>query len=128
MFSKLIRKKNMNVYDVFYKKRFLLRARAKNNEMALSRAMKSKRKELENERNPIKELKAFLVPKRPAIKKIFIKNPAAKELEEMPNFHITGSVRGMRKYCYGYYSLLVRCGSYIYNVGQKPELYYFFTN
>jgi hypothetical protein len=118
----------MNVYDVFYKENFLLRVRAKNNEMALSQAMESKKRELENERRPIEKSKAFFVSKCPPIKKIFVKNPAAKELEEMPNFHITGSVRGMRRFCYGYYSLLVRCGSYIYNVGRKPELYYFFTN
>lgn len=41
-----------------------------------------------------------------------------------PNFHITGSITGMRKQYYGKDALLVRCGSYVYNVTAKPEIYY----
>ena len=33
-----------------------------------------------------------------------------------PNFHKSGSVRGMKKFYYGKDALLVRCGDYIYNV------------
>lgn len=41
----------------------------------------------------------------------------------LPSFHHTGSVRGMKKRFYGRYALLVRCGSYIYNVTSKPSIY-----
>lgn len=37
-----------------------------------------------------------------------------------PNFHISGSIKGMRK-IYGKNALLVRWGSYIYNV--PPQIY-----
>lgn len=39
-----------------------------------------------------------------------------------PNFHKSGSVLGMKKNVYGMNALLVRCGSYIYNV--PSEVYY----
>lgn len=42
-----------------------------------------------------------------------------------PNFHHTGSVVGMRKLFYGKNALLVRCGSYIYNVSSEPDIYFF---
>lgn len=41
-----------------------------------------------------------------------------------PCFDVTGSVQGMRKHFYGKDALLVRCGSYIYNVSRRPEIYY----
>ena len=44
-------------------------------------------------------------------------------IERFPNFHKTGSVRGMRKLYYGKGCLLVRCGSYIYNVSAEPNIY-----
>ena len=37
-------------------------------------------------------------------------------ISRVPNFHKTGSVRGMRKLYYGADCLLVRCGDYIYNL------------
>lgn len=37
-------------------------------------------------------------------------------IEQYPNFHKSGSVRGMKKLYYGKDAMLVRCGSYIYNV------------
>ena len=36
-----------------------------------------------------------------------------------PNFHKSGSIRGMK-----IAALLVRCGSYIYNVTSEPNIYY----
>ena len=41
-----------------------------------------------------------------------------------PNFHKSGSIRGMKKQYYGVAALLVRCGSYIYNVTSEPNIYY----
>lgn len=40
------------------------------------------------------------------------------------NFHKSGSIRGMKKQYYGVAALLVRCGSYIYNVTSEPNIYY----
>jgi hypothetical protein len=45
-------------------------------------------------------------------------------LDDYPSFHASGSVSGMRKQFYGDEALLVRCGSYIYNVSRNPELYW----
>lgn len=39
-----------------------------------------------------------------------------------PNFHVSGSITGMRK-IYGKNALLVRCGSYIYNVSGSQHIY-----
>ena len=36
---------------------------------------------------------------------------------QFPNFSYTGSVKGMKKQFYGEDALLVRCGGYIYHVG-----------
>lgn len=41
-----------------------------------------------------------------------------------PNFHKSGSIRGMIKQYYGVAALLVRCGSCIYNVTSEPKIYY----
>lgn len=41
-----------------------------------------------------------------------------------PNFHATGSIRGMKRLFYGNDCLLVRCGNYIYNVTTQPQIYY----
>ena len=40
-----------------------------------------------------------------------------------PNFPKTGSIKGMKKLYYGAECLLVRCGSYIYNVTTEPQIY-----
>lgn len=45
-------------------------------------------------------------------------------ISEFPNFSATGSIRGMKEKFYGKNALLVRCGSYIYNVTERPEIYY----
>ena len=46
------------------------------------------------------------------------------DLSSFPNFSTSGSVRGMKEKYYGKDALLVRCGSWIYNVTSKPEIYY----
>lgn len=46
------------------------------------------------------------------------------DIGRYPNFHISGSVRGMKKLYYGQQCLLVRCGSYIYNVSSNSQIYY----
>lgn len=45
-------------------------------------------------------------------------------ISRFPNFHRTGSIIGMKKLYYGKDALLVRCGSWIYNVSSEPEIYY----
>lgn len=45
------------------------------------------------------------------------------KLNEFPNFHKSGSIRGMKEQYYGKDTLLVRYGSYIYNVTSQPEIY-----
>ena len=45
-------------------------------------------------------------------------------ISSFPNFHKSGSISGMKKAYYGRDALLVRCGSYIYNVSSAPEIYY----
>jgi hypothetical protein len=45
-------------------------------------------------------------------------------LSNFPNFSVTGSIKGMKKKFYGSDALLVRCGSYIYNVSSEPDIYY----
>ncbi len=50
------------------------------------------------------------------------RNP--EKLSQFPNFHKSGSIRGMKKLYYGENALLVKSGSYIYNVTLYPEIYY----
>lgn len=45
-------------------------------------------------------------------------------ISRFPNFHRSGSIAGMKKLYYGVNALLVRCGSYIYNVSSEPEIYH----
>lgn len=45
------------------------------------------------------------------------------DLSRFPNFSKTGSIAGMKKNFYGKDALLVRCGAYIYNVTEAPEIY-----
>lgn len=40
-------------------------------------------------------------------------------LDRYPNFSATGSIKGMKEKFYGKDALLVRSGSYIYNVPQE---------
>lgn len=45
-------------------------------------------------------------------------------IHRFPNFDRTGSISGMKKLYYGTDALLVRCGSYIYNVSSEPDIYH----
>jgi len=45
-------------------------------------------------------------------------------ISRFPNFHKSGSITGMKRLYYGRKALLVRCGSWIYNVSSDPEIYY----
>jgi hypothetical protein len=45
-------------------------------------------------------------------------------VSDFPNFHKSGSIIGMKQKYYGKGALLVRCGSYIYNVSADPQIYY----
>ncbi len=45
-------------------------------------------------------------------------------IDNFPNLHKSGSIRGMKNLYYGKNALLVKCGSYIYDVTNKPEIYY----
>lgn len=47
-----------------------------------------------------------------------------KLVEGLPNFHKSGSIKGMKKMYYGKGALLVKCGEFIYNVSSDPEIYY----
>lgn len=46
----------------------------------------------------------------------------AVNISQYPSFSATGSIKGMKEKFYGKDALLVRCGSYIYNV--PSEIYY----
>lgn len=43
-------------------------------------------------------------------------------ISRFPNFHVSGSVSGMKRLFYGD-CYLVRCGSYIYNVNGESYIY-----
>ena len=45
------------------------------------------------------------------------------DIGRFPIFHKTGSIRGIKKHYYGLNALLVRSGSYIYNVNSEPAIY-----
>ncbi|WP_150980664.1 hypothetical protein [Heminiphilus faecis] len=44
-------------------------------------------------------------------------------ISRFPNFHRSGSIKGMKQMYYGKSALLVKCGSYIYNVSSEPIIY-----
>ena len=44
------------------------------------------------------------------------------KIDQYP-YYITGSITGMKKMFYGKDALLVRCGSWIYNVPKEPMIY-----
>jgi len=46
------------------------------------------------------------------------------DLSEFPNFDKSGSVKGMKKQFYGKGALLIKKGSYIYNVSNNPDIYF----
>lgn len=51
-----------------------------------------------------------------------------KLVEGFPNFHKSGSIKGMKKMYYGKGALLVKCGQFIFNVSSKPEIYFKYAN
>lgn len=51
------------------------------------------------------------------VKYLPVKEGQRLNIDIFPNFSVTGSVIGMKEKYYGKDALLVRCGSYIYNVG-----------
>ena len=57
------------------------------------------------------------------VKRMTIEQGKRVGIDRFPNFHRTGSVRGMKKLYYGADSLLVHCGDYIYNVTSEPQIY-----
>ncbi len=46
------------------------------------------------------------------------------KVENLPNFHKSGSIKGMKDKFYGKNAILVKCGSYIYNCDSQPEIYF----
>ena len=55
------------------------------------------------------------------VKYLNVKDGERLGIDKYPNFHRTGSIWGMKHRYYGKDALLVRCGSYIYNV--PSEIY-----
>ena len=58
------------------------------------------------------------------VKYVYKEDKERLRLSDFPNFSASGSVYGMKKLYYGTDALLVRCGSWIYNVSRCPEIYY----
>lgn len=58
------------------------------------------------------------------VRYLYLKDGVRVQIDTFPNFHKTGSIRGMKDKYYGKDSLLVQCGNYIYNVSSMPTIYY----
>ena len=58
------------------------------------------------------------------VKYIYKADKERCHLSDYPNFSASGSIYGMKKRYYGMDALLVRCGSWIYNVTSSPEIYF----
>lgn len=58
------------------------------------------------------------------VKYVYMKDKERLRLSDFPNFSATGSVYGMKNKYYGMDALLVRCGSWIYNVSSEPWIYF----
>jgi hypothetical protein len=52
-------------------------------------------------------------------KRLTIQEGEALKIDQFPNFHKSGSIKGMKKLYYGKDAMLVRCGNYIYNVNEN---------
>jgi hypothetical protein len=52
-----------------------------------------------------------------------VKKGEELNISDFPNFHKSGSIKGMKDKYYGKDCLLVRCGNWIYNVSSRPEIY-----
>ena len=59
----------------------------------------------------------------PRVKRISKEEGVRVGIHRFPNFSASGSVSGMRNLYYGRNALLVRCGSFIYNVSSEPTIY-----
>ena len=59
----------------------------------------------------------------PRVKNLSREEGERLDIDRFPNFSVTGSITGMRKLYYRHNALLVRCGSYIYNVSSEPKIY-----
>ena len=57
------------------------------------------------------------------VKTIYISDYQKHRLDRFQNFSKTGSIKGMKDKFYGKNAKLVKCGSYIYNVSECPEIY-----
>ena len=55
------------------------------------------------------------------IKYLKVKDGKRLNISQFPNFHFTGNAKGMKEKYYGKDALLVRCGSYIYYVGNLSD-------
>jgi hypothetical protein len=54
----------------------------------------------------------------------YLKIEHQKKVEDLPNIHKTGSILGIKQKKYwGKNALVVKCGSYYYNVTSKPQVY-----
>ena len=60
----------------------------------------------------------------PKVKYVYKADKERLHLSDFPNFSATGNVYGMKKKYYGMDALLVRSGSWIYNVSRSPSIYY----
>jgi hypothetical protein len=54
----------------------------------------------------------------------YLKAEFYDKVKDLPNFSASGSIKGMKDKYYGKDVLLVKCGSYIYNVTSEPSIYY----
>lgn len=57
------------------------------------------------------------------VKRMTVEEGKKVGISRFPNFYRSGSVRGMKKLYYGADCLLVRVGSYVYNVTSEPHIY-----
>ena len=57
------------------------------------------------------------------VKRMKVAEGRRLNIGQFPNFHRSGSIKGMKKLYYGEDCLLVRCGNYIYNVTSEPSIY-----
>lgn len=55
------------------------------------------------------------------VKYLSVKYHDKFHLEDCPSFSATGSIKGMKKLYYGDNAMLVKCGSYIYNIKNHPQ-------
>lgn len=56
-------------------------------------------------------------------KKMTVEQGKRCGISHFPNFHKSGSIRGMKAKFWGQNCLLVKCGSFVYNVTSEPSIY-----